>query len=71
MEKRSAEEVLNWMIRRLTSYLEELAECTDCVEEQFVYGEKTAYTECLEWIEHWEQAEAHGLDFDVEKRYPL
>ena len=71
MDKRNAEELLKGMIQRLLVYLEELAECTNCPEEQFAYGEKTAYTECLEWIQYWENAELCGLDFDIEKRYPL
>lgn len=71
MKKRSAKEILKMMIERLTLYLDELAECRDRESEQFEYGEKTAYTECLEWIVFWTHAEKYGLDFDVESRYPL
>ena len=71
VKKRSAEEILKMMIGRLTLYLDELAECENQEGEQFAYGEKTAYTECLEWIAFWEEAEENGLDFDVESRYPL
>lgn len=71
MKKMKAEEVLNVMIQHLLVYLNELADCTSGSEEEFAYGEKTAYTECLEWIQFWEKAESCGLDFDIETRYPL
>ncbi len=71
MRKRSAEEVLKTMIERLTLYLEELSKCGAVAGELFQYGEKTAYTECLEWIRFWEYAEDYSLDFEVESRYPL
>lgn len=71
MRKRSAEETLKKMIDWILQYLDELAECKNCEKEQFQYGEKTAYTECLECIQFWVSAEENGLDFDIEKRYPL
>ena len=39
--------------------------------DDFLYGEKTAYVECLEIIQEWKKAKAFGLDFDIEKKYPL
>lgn len=69
MEKKSAKEVLEYMIGKLTLCLEELSGFGE--EDAFEYGEKTAYIECLEWIEHWDSAEENGLDFDIEKKYPL
>lgn len=70
MQKRSAQEVLEYMIPLLLLYLEELSDSTP-TGEQFIYGEKTAYTECLEVLQSWEKAAEYGLDFDIEERYPL
>ena len=69
MRKKSSEEVLEMMIKILLMYIEELSEYTE--EEVFLYGERLAYTECLEWIQMWRYAEINGLDFDIEKKYPL
>ena len=71
MQKRSAEEVLEIMIDLLLLYIDELFEYKDVAGQQFQYGERLAYTECLEWIQEWKYAEINGLDFDIEKRYPL
>ena len=71
MRKRNAKKTLEMMIEVLLMYLEELSDVQDKPNEQFVYGEKLAYTECLEWIQVWNKAEKYGLDFDIEKRYPL
>ena len=71
MKKRTAEEVLEYMIVVLLSYLEALQGYTDADEEQFQYGERVAYTECLECVQTWEKAWEHGLDFEIEERFPL
>lgn len=71
MYERSAEEVLEMMIEILLGYLEELFEFKDEAGQQFEYGERLAYTECLEWIQKWKYAQINGLDFDIEKKYPL
>lgn len=71
MRKSSSDEVLEKMIALLLLYVDELFEFKDEEGAQFQYGERTAYTECLELLQHWEHAEKNGLDFDVEKRYPL
>lgn len=68
--KRSAKEVLEYMASVLLVYLEELSEVGSS-DDPFLYGEKTAYTECLEWVLIWDEAEKNGLDFHVETRYPL
>ncbi len=66
-----AEEVLKYMTDLLLYYLEQLADIDSNSEQQFLYGEKTAYTECLEVVQYWEKAKEYGLDFNIEKRYPL
>ena len=71
MQKKTANELLIFLISILTAYLEELASSSASDKNQFCYGEKTAYIECLEWLQKWEFAEANGLDFDVENRFPL
>ncbi len=71
MQKKTANELLIFLISLLTAYLEELSSSSALDENQFCYGEKTAYTECLEWLQEWEFAEANGLDFEIENRYPL
>ena len=71
MQKKTANELLIFLISLLISYLEELSFSSALDKNQFCYGEKTAYTECLEWLQEWEFAEIHGLDFDIENRFPL
>ena len=71
MQKKNAEEILEMMIKVLLLYIDELFVCTDEGNEAFQYGERTAYTECLEWIQLWRYAEANGLDFNIEEKYPL
>lgn len=66
-----AKELLIYMIDTLLFYLEELAEITDTDSEQFAYGGKTAFTECLEMLQLWEEAREHWLDFNIEGRFPL
>ena len=68
--KKRAEEGLEHMISLLLLYLKELLEAENA-NAPFLYGKRTAYTECLEWLQEWEQAEDNGLDFEIEKRYPL
>ena len=71
MQKKSSEEILEMMIGLLLLYIDELFENKDAENEMFQYGERTAYTECLEWIQLWQYAEANGLDYNIEERYPL
>ena len=71
MQKKTADELLNFMIALLTFYLEELSAASPLDADQFCYGEKTAYLECLEWIQQWEHAERNGLDFNATERFPL
>lgn len=70
MIKRTARGTLELIITTLMECLEELYK-TDCRCNDFIYGEKTAYIECLELIQHWEDAEKNGLNFNIEARFPL
>ena len=71
MQKKTAAELLKMMIPLLISYLKELSIIPLSEKNEFLYGEQTAYTECLEWLQLWEFSESFGLDFNVEKRFPL
>lgn len=71
MQKKKSDEILSYMIDLLTEYLTELSDVRDVPAAQFTYGEKTAYTECLEILAEWEDAERYGLNFNVEDRFPL
>ncbi len=69
MQKKNANELLKFMISSLLLALEELS--SSAKKDPFCYGEKTAYVECLEWLQQWEKAEHYGLHFQIEKRFPL
>lgn len=71
MQKKNAEEILAAVIPLLLTYVEELFAYKDRAGEQFQYGERVAYTECLEWLQCWEKANEHGLNFEIERRFPL
>lgn len=71
MQKKKAEKVLEMLAILLLSYVDELFEYKDTPSTQFAFGERVAYTECLEWLQCWENAPQIGLDFEIEKRYPL
>ena len=65
-------ETLCYIKTMLIERLKELQEIKSDDENQFAYGEKTAYAECLVWLQTvWEDAKKNGLDFDIEKIYPL
>lgn len=66
----SAKEALHYLIGIIHTNLEELGEHNDACN-QFVYGEKVAYVECLEVLQLWEFAENYGLDYEIERRFPL
>ena len=71
MQNENAKKTLKRIIGLLLLYLEELSPVQDLPNEQFQYGEKIAYTECLEWLQQWRKSKKYGLDFNIEKRYPL
>lgn len=65
-------ETLCYIKTMLFERLKELQEIKSDDENQFAYGEKTAYAECLEWIQAvWDEANKNGLNFDIEKVFPL
>lgn len=66
-----AKEVLEHIAERLLEYLEELKDTGPDDGDSFGYGERTAYTECLEMVQLWEKAKQVGLDFEIEKKFPL
>lgn len=66
-----ANAILTYTIQLLTHYLEELAEIKNEPSQEFLYGEKLAYTECLEILLLWKKSEKKGLKFDVEQKFPL
>ena len=65
---KSATQILVYLKERIEEYLNALNECAD---SDFLYGEKTAYVECLEIIQRWQEAESVGLHYSIEERYPL
>lgn len=69
--KRKSENVLSYMINLLKQYMEDLADVKDTPSAQFAYGEKTAYTECLEILATWEDAAGYDLAENIEELYPL
>ena len=71
MAKKNSEEVLKHLIIFLKQNIKELLKYKDIEGEQFQYGERIAYTECLERIQEWEKAKINNLNFEIEKRYPL
>ena len=71
MKEQDATVILHDVIELLILALSELDGVRNEPSTQFAYGERVAYVECLEWIAQWKQAPQHGLDFDVEKRFPI
>ncbi len=69
MKKLTAKETLKKLIAALTDSLIELEECP--TQTEFIYGEKTAYVECMGWVQRWRSAAKNGLNYEIEKRFPL
>ena len=63
----NAEEVLINLISIITLNLEELKNYSS--KNQFIFGEKTAYVECLEVIQSWEKSGQQNLNYNVQKKY--
>ena len=66
-----AKKVLRYLIKTLIVYLEELAVFDATHINQFAYGEKTAYIECLQIVQFWRLSKKHGLNFNIESKFPL
>ena len=71
MVNKNSDEILKTLIFFLKQNLKELSKYKDKAGQQFQYGEKIAYTECLEVIQDWNKAKSNNLNFDIEKKYPL
>lgn len=68
----SGDKVLIRLIDLLIPYIEELyARKEENGDIEFLEGERTAYTECLEVIQQWDRAEENGLNWNIEERFPL
>ena len=63
-------ELLKYLISILLERLDELYDETVAFD-QFVFGERTAYVECLEIIQEHIDAREYGLTFHIEGRYPV
>lgn len=66
---KTSEEVLETLIDLCTLYLDELFKVPS--KSDFVHGEMTAFTECLENIQLWEKAESHKLDYEIANKYKI
>lgn len=64
---KTAEVILRYLIELLEDYLLEIND----MDGDFSIGEKYAYIECLEIIQKWEKAGEAGLNYDIEKRFPI
>ena len=64
-------EVIKLMSEILSDYLEDLKDAKAYDRDAFAYGERTAYTECLEMLQLYDDPKELGLDYDIEKKYPL
>jgi len=71
MKKLNANDTLVYLTELLLTNLNDLKECKSSDAEQFGYGSKTAYTECLEVVQRWERAAENRLDFEIGEKFPL
>ena len=70
MKNKNATETLKETVEEIRGILDEIQTMEET--DDFVYGEKTAYVEYLEWLQELcGKSEEYGLDFDVEEVYPL
>ena len=59
------EDILVYLTDLFEEYLFELKEIKEEDENQSAYGEKVAYTECLDLIRMWRESQKRKLDFSV------
>ncbi len=72
VKKLSGQEVLEHLIDLLSYYLKDLSNLSRGIDNKnFTDGLKTAYVECLEIIQMWEGAKEHGLDWNIEEKFPV
>lgn len=73
MNDKNAEEVLDILTDLFLDYADELSDpYPEFLNDEFVHGELTMIVEALEVIQtHWEKAETHRLNFDIEKKFPV
>lgn len=71
MKNDSAKYVIEYLIGLILERLDDIQDIMDAPEDQFAYGEKTAYVEVAEILQYWKKSKKHGLDFRIEDKYPL
>lgn len=71
MRKKRIKRVLKELSKYLILCIEELREYKDTEEQTFQYGERVAYTECLECLQNLSKDSHCVPGFDIEKKYPL
>ncbi len=59
------EDILTYLTDLFEEYLSELKEIKEEDENQFAYGEKVAYMECLDLIRMWRESQKRKVDFSV------
>ena len=63
------EDILHYLIDMIIETLEEINDCKDIKNLDFVIGEKTAYVDCLEIIQSLKSNEK--LNFVIQQKFPL
>ncbi len=65
-----AKQTIRQLTHILIDHLNELYKCDSSQKNAFVEGEKTAFVECLEIIQHFDSSTPE-LSFNIEEVYPL
>lgn len=71
MRKKRMKRILKRLANYLLERIEELGESRDTEAGAFRYGEKVAYTECFECLQHLAKGIRCVPKIDIEKKYPL
>lgn len=71
MRKKRIKRILKELSKYLILCIEELREYKDTKEQVFQYGERVAYTECLECLQLLVKDSRCVPEIDIEKKYPL
>ena len=64
----TSEQILIYIINLFINYLDEL---NNLPQNDFIFGEMTAYVETLEILQYWEKSKFYGLDFIIEDKYRI